>query len=137
MTIPTIKLNILLFFSVCLRALHLQNPHVIFEVDSLLFAKQLARHLPWACRSENLSALHQQINNVYMFVIPFQLFTSRGTFVIFIASSNRPQIHCPIRRSMSVIRMVFHHSGNVQSAHHVYLSLSLSCIHSVRFSNYS
>ena len=37
------------------RALRLQDPHVIFEVDSLLLAKQLARHLPWACRSEGLS----------------------------------------------------------------------------------
>ena len=37
-------------------------------------------------------------------------------------SSTRPQIHCPIRRSTSVIRMVFQHFGSVQSAHHVYLS---------------
>ena len=28
------------------RALRLQDPHVIFEVDSLILAKQLARHLP-------------------------------------------------------------------------------------------
>ena len=46
------------------RALRLQDPHVIFEVDSLLLAKQLARHLPWACRSENLIALHQQCVHV-------------------------------------------------------------------------
>ena len=52
------------FFSVLFRALRLQDPHVIFEVDSLILAKQLARHLPWACRSENLIALHQQCVHV-------------------------------------------------------------------------
>ena len=46
------------------RALRLQDPHVIFEVDSLILAKQLARHLPWSCRSENLIALHQQCVHV-------------------------------------------------------------------------
>ena len=102
---------------------------MIFVVDSLILAKQLARHLPWACRSENLIALH---NNVYMFVIPFPLFTSRGTFVIFIVSSTRPQIQYLIRRSMSVIRMVFRHFGSVQPAHHVYLSWQLGGIRDCR-----
>ena len=37
---------------------------MIFEVDSLILAKELARHLPWACRSENLIALHQQCAHV-------------------------------------------------------------------------
>ena len=46
------------------RALRLQDSHVIFEVDSLILAKQLARHLPWVCRSENLIALHQQCVHV-------------------------------------------------------------------------
>ena len=46
------------------RALRLQDPHVIFEVDSLILAKQLALHLPWACHSENLIALHQQCVHV-------------------------------------------------------------------------
>ena len=46
------------------RALRLQDPNVIFEVDSLLLAKQLARHHPWACRSENLIAVHQQCVHV-------------------------------------------------------------------------
>ena len=46
------------------RALRLQDPHVIFEVDCVILAKQLARHLPWACRSENLTALHQQCVHV-------------------------------------------------------------------------
>ena len=46
------------------RALRLQDPHVIFEVDSLLLDKQLARHLPWTCRSENLIAFHQQCVHV-------------------------------------------------------------------------
>ena len=101
------------------RALRLQDPHVIFEVDSLILAKQLARHLPGLVVLK-ISLL--SINNVYMFVIPFQLFTSRRTFVIFTVSLTRPQIHCLIRRSTSVIRMVFQHFGSVQSAHHVYLS---------------
>ena len=94
------------------RALRLQDTHVIFEVDSLILAKQLARHLPWLV----------VLKISYMFVIPFQLFTSRGTFVIFTVSSTRPQIHCLIKRSTSVIRMVFQHFGSGQSAHHVYLS---------------
>ena len=63
-----------------------------------------------------------------MCVIPFQLFTSRGTFVMLIVSSTRPQIHCPIRRSMSVIRMVFQHIGSVPSVLHVHLLLSSCCI---------
>ena len=46
------------------RALRLQDPHVSFEVDSLILVKQLARHLPWACRSENHIALHQQCVHV-------------------------------------------------------------------------
>ena len=46
------------------RALRLQDTHVIFEVDPLILAKQLARHLPWACRSENLIALHQRCVHV-------------------------------------------------------------------------
>ena len=46
----------------------------------------------------------------------------RVTFVIFTVSSTRPQIHCLIRRSTSVIRMVFPHFGSVKSAHHVHLS---------------
>ena len=37
------------------RALRLQDPHVIFEVGSLILVKKLARDLPWACRSENLN----------------------------------------------------------------------------------
>ena len=35
-----------------------------FEVDSLILVTQLARHLPRACRSENLIALHQQCVHV-------------------------------------------------------------------------
>ena len=33
-------------------------------MDSLLLAQQLARHHPWAYRSENLIALHQQCVHV-------------------------------------------------------------------------
>ena len=33
-------------FQCLFRALRLQDPHVIFEVDSLILAKQLARDLP-------------------------------------------------------------------------------------------
>ena len=63
-----------------------------------------------------------------MFVIPFLLFTFREIFVIFIVSSTRQQIHCPIRRLMSVIRMVFQHFGSVPSVLLVYLLLTSCCI---------
>ena len=67
-----------------------------------------------------------------MFVIPFPLFTSRGTFVIFTVNSTRLQIHYLIRRSTSVSRMVFQHFGSVQPAHHVYLSWQLGGIRDCR-----
>ena len=98
------------------RALRLQDPHVIFEVDSLILAKELARHFPWACRSENLIALHQQCVHVCDSLSALHI---SWIFVIFIVSSTRPQIHYLIRRSTSVIRMVFQHIGCVQPAHHV------------------
>ena len=97
------------------RALRLQDPHVIFEVDSLILAKQLARHLLWACRSENLIALHQQCVRVCDSLSARHI--SWDIFVIFTVSSTRPQIHCLIRRSMSEIRMVFQHFGCAQFAH--------------------
>ena len=37
------------------RALRVRDPNVLFEVDSMLLAKQLARRQPWACRSETSS----------------------------------------------------------------------------------
>ena len=46
------------------RALRLRDPNVLFEVDSLIPAKQLARRHPCACRSENLIPLHQQCVHV-------------------------------------------------------------------------
>ena len=64
MIILTIKLNILLFFSVCFARCVCRTLSLFFEVDSLILAKQLARHLSWACRSENLIALHQQCVHV-------------------------------------------------------------------------
>ena len=57
-------LNIFALLQCLFRALRLQDPHVIFEVDSLILAKQLARHLPWASCSENLIAIHQQCVHV-------------------------------------------------------------------------
>ena len=36
------------------RALRIKDPMVVFEVDSMLLARHLAHHRPWACRSENL-----------------------------------------------------------------------------------
>ena len=42
------------------RALSVRGPNVLFEVDSMLLAKQLARRQPWACRSENLIPVHRQ-----------------------------------------------------------------------------
>ena len=41
------------------RAARSRDLHIIFEVDSMLLAKQLARYRPWACRSENLVGLHR------------------------------------------------------------------------------
>ena len=40
------------------RAVTRLDLHILFEVDSMLLAKQLARYGPWACRSENLLELH-------------------------------------------------------------------------------
>ena len=48
---------------------------------------------------------------------------SRVQNMFFLSAAFRPQIHCLIRRSTSVIRMVFQHFGSVQPAHHVYLSI--------------
>ena len=104
------------------RALRLQDPHVIFEVDSLLLAKQLARHLPWACRSENLIALHQQCVHVCDSLSALHI---SWIFGIFIVSSNRAQTHCLIKRLMSVIRVVLRLFGNAQTAHPAYLFFSL------------
>ena len=42
------------------RALRVQDPRVVFEVDSMLVARQLAKHQPWACRSTNLIPLHRR-----------------------------------------------------------------------------
>ena len=53
-----------LFSSVCFARFDCRILTLFFEVDSLILAKQLARHLPWACRSENLIALHQQCVHV-------------------------------------------------------------------------
>ena len=46
------------------RALRIRDSNVLFEVDSLILAKQLARRHPWACRSENLIPLHEQCVHV-------------------------------------------------------------------------
>ena len=108
------------------RALGLQDPNVIFEVDSLLLAKQLARHLPWACRSE--ISLHF-ISSVFMFVTLSHLFTYRGIFGISTVSSIRPQMPCLTRRLMSVIRMVLRNFGNVRTAHPVCLFRFFSLVH--------
>ena len=40
------------------RALRIRDLQVAFEVDSMLLARQMAHHRPWACRSENLLAIH-------------------------------------------------------------------------------
>ena len=42
------------------RALHCRDAHVLFEVDSMLVARQLAKFRPSACRSENLRELHAE-----------------------------------------------------------------------------
>ncbi len=40
------------------RASRSPDPSVMFEVDSMLVAKQMCPIMPWACRSENLLGLH-------------------------------------------------------------------------------
>ena len=42
------------------RAARADDRCVMFEVDSMLLAMQLARYRPWACRSENLLDLHRE-----------------------------------------------------------------------------
>ena len=92
-------------------------------VDSLwtfYLAKQLARHLPWACRSGHFFALHQQYVHVCDSLLAPHI---SWVFVIFLVSPLRPQLHCLIRRLMIEIRMVFRHFDSAQFAHFVYLSL--------------
>ncbi len=42
------------------RALRKLDSLVLFEVDSMLLARQLARHWPWACRADSLKGLHRR-----------------------------------------------------------------------------
>ena len=42
------------------RALRVADPHVVFQVDSMLLARQLAQLNPWVCRSVSLQPLHRQ-----------------------------------------------------------------------------
>ena len=105
----------LLFINVC--SARLKDSHVIFEVDSSIFAKQLAHHLSTSFGLVVLKISLPFINNVHMFVIPFLLFTFRGTFVIFTVNSTRLQTHHQVRRLTSVIRMVFRHFGGRERVH--------------------
>ena len=41
-----------------MRAMRRDDQLVLFEVDSMLLAMQMAQHRPWACRSESLIDLH-------------------------------------------------------------------------------
>ena len=41
------------------RAVRILDRTVVFEVDSMLLAMQMARHRPWACRSESLIGFHE------------------------------------------------------------------------------
>ena len=43
-----------------LRAVRLLEPHVVFQVDSLLVSRQLARYNAWACRSAELIPLRDE-----------------------------------------------------------------------------
>ena len=46
---------------VCLsRAVRLLDPHVVFQMDSLLVARQMARRNAWACRSPDLLPLRNE-----------------------------------------------------------------------------
>ena len=43
----------------CLRrAVRVLDPTALFEVDSMLLARQMSRFRPWACRSESLVQIH-------------------------------------------------------------------------------
>ena len=42
------------------RASRLGDPCVMFEVDSMLLARQLAKFRPWACRSISLIEVHAE-----------------------------------------------------------------------------
>ena len=42
------------------RAVRRLDAEIIFDVDSMLLAKQLARYHPWACRSQDLLPLHEE-----------------------------------------------------------------------------
>ena len=46
------------------RATHVRDVLVVFEVDSMLLAKQMAWHQPWACRSLDLVPLHTVCTNL-------------------------------------------------------------------------
>lgn len=51
-----------------LRAARVRDRHVIFEVDSMLVAQQLARHRPWACRSPALVDIHNNCLEIGSFL---------------------------------------------------------------------
>ena len=42
------------------RAARRRHPQVIFEVDSMLLARQMARYMPLACKSESLVPYHRR-----------------------------------------------------------------------------
>ena len=71
--IATIKLEDIALFESLSRALRLRDPNVLFEVDSLILAKQLTRRHLWACRSENLIPLHQQCVHVCDALTPLRI----------------------------------------------------------------
>ena len=118
MIVPTTKQIFFALLQCLFRALRLQDSHVIFEVDSLTLAKQLARHLPWACRSENLIALHQQCVHVRDSLSALHI--SWDIRHIYREFNQIADTHYLIRRLTSVIRMFFQHFGCVLLAHHVY-----------------
>ena len=102
-----------------LRALRLQDSHKIFEVDSLILAKQLARHLPWACRSENLIALHQQCVHVCDSLSALHIsWDIRHIYREFNQTADTISNQAIDERDSNV----FQHFGSVLLAHHVYLS---------------
>ena len=43
-----------------LRAVRVRDGRVMFEVDSMLLARQTARYRPWACRTPTLVPIHSQ-----------------------------------------------------------------------------
>ena len=46
------------------RATRIADLYVVFEVDSMLVASQMAQYQPWACRADSLLELHSRCSDL-------------------------------------------------------------------------